>query len=153
MRKQSWKGEHTLAGLQVAVNMVPGPVVALAARGDLMAVVWHGPPSPLSGSQSLAFAVYDANQRTLHQEGALVISSRSTLTWLAFTEEDLLATFDSQVGKRRSGEGLGASDPTNGSMEFKISRGGGATSDKKSMPLDWWWLQRVRWDAVSLRPW
>jgi hypothetical protein len=77
--------------------MVPGPVVSLAARGDLMAVVWHGPPSPLPASQSLMFAVYDANHRTLLQEGPLIISPRSNLTWLAFTEEDLLATFDSQV--------------------------------------------------------
>ena len=74
-----------------------GPVVTLAAKGDLLAVVWHGPAPPNPTDQSLRFAIYNANHRSLTAEGCLPISSGSVLTWLAFTEELLLASYDSKV--------------------------------------------------------
>ena len=88
---------HGFAGLQLAVITMAGPVVTLAAKGDLLAVVWHGPAPPNPTDQSLRFAIYNANHRSTVAEGCLPISSGSTLTWLAFTEELLLATFDSKV--------------------------------------------------------
>ena len=74
-----------------------GPVVTLTAKGDLLAVVWHGPAPPTPTDQSLRFAIYNANHRSLLGEGCLPLSSGSTLIWLAFTEELLLASFDSKV--------------------------------------------------------
>ena len=74
-----------------------GPVVTLAAKGDQLAVVWHGTSPPNASDQSLKFAIYNANHRSLVAEGCLPLSSGSTLTWLAFTEELLLASFDSKV--------------------------------------------------------
>ena len=88
---------YFVAGLQLAVTTLAGPTVTLAAKGDLLAVVWHGPTPPNPSDQSLLFAIYNANHRSLVAEGSLPISSGSHLTWLAFTEELLLASFDSKV--------------------------------------------------------
>ena len=74
-----------------------GPPVAMAAKGNLLAVVWHSAPPALPENQSLMFAVYDANHRLLLHEGALPITNGSTLTWLGFSDEGLLSTFDTQV--------------------------------------------------------
>ena len=83
-----------------------GPPVALAAKGNLLALVWHGSPSALPGNQSLMFAIYDVNHRLLLHEGPLPISNGGTLTWLGFSDEGLLSTFDTQVQSLQAEQGL-----------------------------------------------
>jgi chromosome transmission fidelity protein 4 len=83
------------AGSQTHLLSLPGAPVALAARGHQLAAVWHGGPPTAAGDQCLHYALFDvAEQRQAHS-GPLPLSPGSTLAWLGFTEEGLLAANDS----------------------------------------------------------
>ena len=68
-----------------------GPPVALAAEDNNLAAVWR------EGPQTLSVAVYDINHRERKSDGPLPVSEGAELTWLAFTADGQLATFDSQA--------------------------------------------------------
>ncbi|GAQ80939.1 hypothetical protein KFL_000660340 [Klebsormidium nitens] len=90
----------SLAGVQRFVASLSGPVVSLAAHESRLAVVTHaGAPLP-DGSQVLEVAQWDIGSHALcGPRGAplrLALSPKATLTWLGFTEEGQLATYDSQ---------------------------------------------------------
>jgi chromosome transmission fidelity protein 4 len=86
----------TPSGLQSFLLTLPGAPVALAAAGGALAAVWHaGPPHAEGEAQNLAFAVYDVPSQSRVAAGPLLLSERSTLTWLGFTADGLLAAADS----------------------------------------------------------
>ncbi|KAL4439932.1 hypothetical protein ABPG75_002933 [Micractinium tetrahymenae] len=97
------------AGTQTHLISLAGAPVALAARGHQVAAVWHAAAPTASGDQCLQYALYDvAEQRQLHA-GPLPLSPRATLAWLGFTQEGLLAAYDSEGELRlRSGDFGGA---------------------------------------------
>lgn len=73
-----------------------GPAVALAGQEHQLAAVWHaGNPDYDSESQNLGFAIYDAQSQQAVDSGSLLLSAKSTLTWLGFTKEGRLAAADS----------------------------------------------------------
>ena len=83
----------------MSVSSLPGRPVAVAAQGTLLAAVWHAGMPAAEGDQCLAYCVCDmATQASLHS-GPLPLSAGTSLTWLGFSEEGLLAAYDSKVCK------------------------------------------------------
>lgn len=85
------------AGLQTACLTMPGDVVALAAQGGALAVAYHSHAPSHPADQGLSVALFDgcAGASVGPPAAPLPLSHRSTLTWLGFSEEGLLATYDS----------------------------------------------------------
>lgn len=98
----------TLAGQEVAALSLAGPVVALAAHGDSLAVVSHGgAPVAHSKSQALHYTLYNMTTCAVTSSGPLPLTPASTLTWLAFSEEGSLAAGDSTGVVRLRGHAFG----------------------------------------------
>ena len=60
---------HWCAGLQSFVMTLQGTVVALAAQGHLLAMVWHAGLPASSEDQCLQYAVHDVSQQQQVQYG------------------------------------------------------------------------------------
>ncbi|KAH9314433.1 hypothetical protein KI387_023060 [Taxus chinensis] len=87
-------------GLQKSVHCLDGPVITAAGHEDLLVVATHA-SSPLpSGDQVLGFEVFNVSERTCYLSGRLPISPGSHLTWLGFSEEGLLSSYDSKGNLR-----------------------------------------------------
>ncbi|PRP84729.1 hypothetical protein PROFUN_07831 [Planoprotostelium fungivorum] len=85
----------THSGMQISILDLPGPVVTLSGHSEsLLAVVYHS-GSPSGGRQDLSFRVYDLSKRKTVSTGHLTLSKKSTLTWIGFTDSNVLATCDS----------------------------------------------------------
>jgi chromosome transmission fidelity protein 4 len=69
----------------------------MAAHGNMVVVVWHSGMPAQDGHQSLAYSVYRVDVQELVQNGTLCLSPLSSLTWIGFSEEGILATYDSLV--------------------------------------------------------
>eukprot|EP00803_Ostreobium_quekettii_P000122 evm.model.scf_11.1 EVM.evm.TU.scf_11.1 scf_11:136-8515(+) len=95
-------------GVQLQVIALSGTPVALAAHKSQLAVVWHGPASGLSCEQNLICAVYDLTTEQQVNCGRLPLSARSSLSWLGFSTDGVLAAYDSHGVLRIQGHGLGA---------------------------------------------
>lgn len=115
------------AGLQSHIFDLPGDAVALAAQDDLLAVAWHAAPSTPNGDQCIAYAVYDVVDGAQVQHGGLSLSPGSTLTWFGFSDEGVLAAYDSQ------GE-LRARSPAFGGVWVPIFS---ATNERKGAEYFW----------------
>lgn len=87
-------------GLQKFVLSMDGPVVTAAGHENLLVVVSHASNPLLSGDQVLSFTVYDISQKTCPLSGRLPLSPGSHLTWLGFSEEGLLSSYDSEGNLR-----------------------------------------------------
>lgn len=85
------------AGLQLSVASLPGRPVALAAQGDQLAAVWHAGMPAAAGDQCLAYSVLGVGAQALAHAGPLALSAGASLQWLGFSEEGLLAAYDSKV--------------------------------------------------------
>lgn len=85
------------AGLQIGLQTLHGPVVALAAQGNALAAVWHGGWDMAHENSSLKFAVLDVNYKTQVCSGRLPLGQHSELAWLGFSKEGLLSTWDTEV--------------------------------------------------------
>ncbi|PSC69197.1 WD repeat and HMG-box DNA-binding 1 isoform B [Micractinium conductrix] len=97
------------AGTQTHITTLPGQPVTLAARGHQLAAVWHGAAPTPAGDQCLHYSLYDvAEQRQLHA-GPLPLSPGSTLSWVGFSEEGLLAAYDSEQELRVRSPDFGGS--------------------------------------------
>ena len=76
--------------------------MALAAKGQNLALVWH--KGVCQGrDQNLGVAVWDMAEQTQAWSGSLPLSPGATLTWLGFSEAGMLAAYDSQVGPELGG--------------------------------------------------
>jgi hypothetical protein len=83
---------------------LPGPVVTMVGRGDLLAVFYHG-GSPLlssgagassSPSQCLHFQLLDVRRSAVVASGPLALSPGSLLQWCGFSNLDILHVMDSE---------------------------------------------------------
>lgn len=97
------------AGLQTHLISLAGAPVALAALGHQLVAVWHSAAPTASGDQCLQYMLLDvAEQRQLHG-GPLPLSRAASLCWLGFTEEGLMATYDSEGELRLRAADFGGS--------------------------------------------
>jgi chromosome transmission fidelity protein 4 len=86
----------TAAGLQSGVISLPGAAVAMAARGGKLAVAWHAaPPTPL-GDQSIMLGEYTVQDQRLLRQRSVSLSPGATVAWMGYTEEGMLAVYDSE---------------------------------------------------------
>ena len=85
------------AGLQTACVAVPGDIVAVAAQGGALAVAFHAHAPAHPADQGLGLALFDGCAGTSVGPAStpLPLSRRATLAWLGFSEEGLLAAYDS----------------------------------------------------------
>ncbi|KAF3781211.1 WD repeat and HMG-box DNA-binding protein 1 [Nymphaea thermarum] len=86
----------TEGGLQNYVLSVDGPVVATAGHKDELVIVTHASECLPNGDQVLEFNMLDISKRTLITKGRLPLTPGSYLTWLGFSEEGLLSSYDSK---------------------------------------------------------
>lgn len=76
------------------VLALEAPVVTMACMKNTLALVYHR-GNPIAESQNLGLKVFDLTARKLSHEGPLPLSPASTLTWLAFSEDEMLYSMDS----------------------------------------------------------
>ncbi|CAN6446726.1 unnamed protein product [Victoria cruziana] len=86
----------TEGGLQKYVLSVDGPVVSTAGHKDVLVIVTHASECLPNGDQVLEFNVLDISKRSLITKGRLPLTPGSYLTWLGFSEEGLLSSYDSK---------------------------------------------------------
>ncbi|KAJ4763190.1 WD repeat and HMG-box DNA-binding protein 1 [Rhynchospora pubera] len=99
----------TESGLQMHILSVNGPVVAAAGSGDLLAVVTHASDCLSSGDQVLEIKVFNINEATQTISGRLPLTPCSHLTWLGFSEDGRLGSFDSKGNLRVYSDQFGGS--------------------------------------------
>jgi chromosome transmission fidelity protein 4 len=85
------------AGLQLSITSLAGQAVALAAHTDLLAVVWHAGMPAQDGDQNLAYSLVRVGGQALVHSGRMCVSPQSELEWIGFSDEGILATYDSKV--------------------------------------------------------
>ncbi|GMH33150.1 hypothetical protein BSKO_00984 [Bryopsis sp. KO-2023] len=102
----TWRlGIFGVGGTRQRVWSLEGAPVALCAHKDLLAVVWHGFGSGTRMWQNLNYMVYNCDGFKIVSTGTLAITPGSTLEWIGFSEEGVLATYDSEgVLRRQDGE-------------------------------------------------
>eukprot|EP01018_Ginkgo_biloba_P014897 Gb_40172 [translate_table: standard] len=81
---------------QKFVLCLDGPVVTAAGHENFLAVATHASNPFLSGEQVLDFALFNVSDKTRNLTGRLPLSPGSHLTWLGFSEEGLLSSYDSK---------------------------------------------------------
>ncbi|KAL0430000.1 UNVERIFIED_CONTAM: hypothetical protein Sradi_0626000 [Sesamum radiatum] len=86
----------TEGGLQRYILSLDGPVVTAAGYKDELAVVTHSSPSLPTDEQMLEFRVFNIAHRTQPLRGRVPLTPGSCLTWLGFSEEGHLSSFDSK---------------------------------------------------------
>ncbi|XP_077215242.1 transducin family protein / WD-40 repeat family protein [Tasmannia lanceolata] len=86
----------TEGGLQRYILSLDGPVVTAAGSKDQLAIVTHASDCLPSGDQMLEFKVLNIYNGTQPIKGHLPLTPGSTLTWLGFTEEGQLSSYDSK---------------------------------------------------------
>ena len=59
--------------------------------------LWH---ACQDGAQSLAYSLYRVDVQGLVQAGMLCLSPKTSLAWFGFSEEGMLASYDSAVRLR-----------------------------------------------------
>lgn len=87
----------TEGGLQRCVVSLDGPVVTASGFGDELVVVTHSSAPLPSNEQMLEFRVFNVSNGTQPVRGRLPLTPGSSLSWLGFSEEGQLSSFDSKV--------------------------------------------------------
>ena len=95
------------AGLPLSVTSLPGQPVALAAQGDQLAAVWHAGMPAADRDQCLHCSVLGVGAQAALHSGPLCLSAGASLQWLGFSEEGMLAAYDSKVGFCMQLQGMG----------------------------------------------
>ena len=85
----------TDGGMQLFVLCVGTPLVAMAAHENFLVILTHN-GVPVIGSQNIRMRVIDVdyNYQTIFDTD-LPLSPQSTLTWLGFSEEGQISSYDS----------------------------------------------------------
>ncbi len=104
---RQWVRLFTFSGLQEAIVAMPGPIVTMVGKGDMLAVFYHG-GSPLvdtsagaggsssTATQALHYQLLDVRRSTVVGTGPLALSPKSLLTWAGFSNLDILHVMDSE---------------------------------------------------------
>ncbi|KAJ8752330.1 hypothetical protein K2173_003966 [Erythroxylum novogranatense] len=87
---------YTEGGLQRHIISLDGPVVTASGFKNQLAVVTHASDCLPSSDQMLEFRVFDISDGTQPIRGRLPLSPGSLLTWLGFTEDGQLSSYDSK---------------------------------------------------------
>lgn len=74
---------HT--GIQLFILSLGGPVVSMVGHAHQLAIVFHD-GVPLPGHQNLGLIVMDCVKHREMYRGKCVISPRSTLTWIGYSD-------------------------------------------------------------------
>eukprot|EP01083_Nonionella_stella_P006382 18520_1 len=90
----------SFAGTQSVILQFPGPVVTMAGRDRMLAVVYHK-GTPWSGNQNLGVKVFDMEAEKKIHEGGFPLTNGAELRWLHFTEHYVLVSYD-DAGHLRS---------------------------------------------------
>lgn len=98
---RQWVRLFTFSGLQEGVVSVPGPIVTMVGRGDLLAIFYHGgsplvDPSTGAASQALHYQLLDVRRTAVVGGGPVALSPKSLLTWAGFSNLDILHVMDSE---------------------------------------------------------
>lgn len=86
----------SLSGLQVTVMSIPGDLVCTFAEGDIFGVVYHSGTPTAGGDQNLEMKTYSFSSGQVVMECRLSLSSSAHLAWIGFTDENAVATYDSE---------------------------------------------------------
>lgn len=86
----------TVGGLQRYVLSLDGPVVTAAGFKDELVIVTHASECLLSNDQMLEFRVFNILEGAQPHKGRLPITPGSHLSWLGFSEEGQLSSYDSK---------------------------------------------------------
>lgn len=85
----------TIGGVQRDILSLPGPVVCMSGHKEQLMVVFHI-NNPLPGEQALALKLLDLNcNKELIAEERVLLSEKTTLSWLGFSEEGTPVSVDS----------------------------------------------------------
>jgi len=98
---RQWVRLFTFSGLQEGVVSVPGPIVTMVGRGDLLAIFYHGgsplvDPSTGAASQALHYQLLDVRRTAVVGGGPVALSPKSLLTWAGFSNLHILHVMDSE---------------------------------------------------------
>lgn len=92
----------TIAGMQLFLFSIAGPVVCMAAQEQSLMIIYHS-GSGLPGEQSLSMIIVKINSKDLigkrhhlSQPVQVALSPLSSLSWAGFTDEGTPCTVDSQ---------------------------------------------------------
>lgn len=98
---------YSLSGILKSIFTVSYHAICMAGYENLLVYVYHLGP-PLLGSQSLGFKILDSNRNfeTIY-EGPLPITPFSYLSWIGFSEEGMLFSYDSEKVLRHFSFNLG----------------------------------------------
>ncbi|KAJ4960748.1 hypothetical protein NE237_020658 [Protea cynaroides] len=86
----------TEGGLQKHILSINGPVVTAAGLKDELAIVSHASHCLPSNDQMLEFRIFKISNATQPFCGPLPLTPGSYLTWLGFSEEGQLSSYDSK---------------------------------------------------------
>jgi chromosome transmission fidelity protein 4 len=84
----------SLSGFQAGVMSMPGDVVCVFADGPVFGVVYHAGYG--ATNQVLEVRTFDYSSGKMLMESRLCLSSEASLTWIGFTDEHAVATYDSE---------------------------------------------------------
>jgi len=97
----------TIGGVQRDILSLPGPVVCMSGHKDQLMVAFHI-NNPLPGEQALALKLLDLNcNKELIAEERVLLSEKTTLLWLGFSEEGTPVSVDSAGVVRLLSRSLG----------------------------------------------
>ncbi|KAL6059444.1 WD repeat and HMG-box DNA binding-domain containing protein 1 [Balamuthia mandrillaris] len=83
------------AGVQTGLFVLGGPVVALAAQRDFLAVAYHA-SAAVAAKQNIVVQLYDIYNQRIVTEKPLPLGDKGvTLAWIGFSEEGMLCIADS----------------------------------------------------------
>ncbi len=86
----------SLSGLQINLMSMPGEIVCTFAEGDTFGVVYHSGAPTAGGDQNLEMKTYSFSSGQILMESRLCLSSSAHLSWVGFTDENAVATYDSE---------------------------------------------------------
>ena len=86
----------TASGLQTNIFSIPGDIVSVFAQSDTFGVVYHTAAPLPQGDQALAIKTFSFSQGCQIVSSEVALSPGSLLSWVGYTDEQALATYDSE---------------------------------------------------------
>mmetsp|Transcript_34186 Transcript_34186/g.80997 ORF Transcript_34186/g.80997 Transcript_34186/m.80997 type:complete len:821 (-) Transcript_34186:46-2508(-) len=128
------------SGLQTHVEMFAGAALCMHGHGNLLAFVHHTPVSPgPDDSQDLVFTLLDTTTRKGVAGGRVSLSPGATLEWLQVTDNNMVATMDSEGYVNVFAPALGLAGAWVPVLDIK----------KRNKPRDWFWPIRLDGECLT----
>ncbi|CAN8268394.1 unnamed protein product [Cochlearia groenlandica] len=87
---------YTEGGLQKHILSLDGPVVTAVGCKDQLVVVTHVSDCLPSNEQVMEFRIFNISRLTQELKGRVALTPGSRLTWIGFSEEGSLSSYDSE---------------------------------------------------------